>query len=164
MNIENKLRELGLIIPQVSAPMGNYIPVSTVEIYDPVSKEARLLLYTCGLGPKDEEGNPIVGKLGRDLTIEEGITAARSIGLSMLALLREHLGSLNRVEKAIKLAGMVNADPDFTEHPTVINGCSDLLVEVFGEAGRHARSAVGMSSLPGGIAVEIEGIFEAKIS
>jgi enamine deaminase RidA (YjgF/YER057c/UK114 family) len=107
-------------------------------------------------------GDPIVGKVGGDLSLEEGVRAARVVGLNLLAVLRAELGSLDRVVRVVKLLGMVNCAPGFNQTPAVINGCSDLLVDVFGEAGRHARSAVGMAELPFDIAVEIELVAEVS--
>jgi len=119
------------------------------------------IAYLSGHGPYLPDGGYLLGKVGSDLTLDDGRQAARQTGLAILATLRTQLGSLNRVKRVIKLLGMVNATPDFGEHPQVINGCSELFAEVFGpEAGIGARSAVGMGSLPGNIAVEIEGIFE----
>ena len=120
------------------------------------------LLYLSGQGPRDEKGASLTGKVGKDVTVEEGYRRARLIGLGLLAAARHALGSLDRVDYVVKLLGMVNAVPEFTDQPKVINGCSDLLVEVFGDAGRHARSAVGMGSLPGQISVEIEAILAVK--
>jgi enamine deaminase RidA (YjgF/YER057c/UK114 family) len=116
------------------------------------------LLYLSGQGPKRPDGSMLVGRLGKDASIEQGYEAARLTGLQLLAVAKAALGELSRVEAVIKLLGLVNAEPEFGDHPKVINGCSDLLVEVFGDVGRHARSAVGMGSLPNGIMVEIEAI------
>ncbi|MYH07251.1 MAG: RidA family protein, partial [Rhodothermaceae bacterium] len=114
-------------------------------------------------GPLLPDGNYITGKLGRDLTLLEGYAAARQTGIALLATLKREIGDLSRVTRIVKVNGMVNATPDYTEQPNVINGCSDLLVEVFGpEIGKHARAAVGMNSLPIGIAVEIEMIVEIR--
>ena len=110
----------------------------------------------------DAHGNRKLGKLGRDLNVEQGYQAARSVGMDLLAVMRAELGSLDRVKRVVKVLGMVNAVPEFTDHPKVINGCSDLFVEVLGDAGKHARSAVGMGSLPMGIPVEIECIVEVS--
>jgi enamine deaminase RidA (YjgF/YER057c/UK114 family) len=121
------------------------------------------LLYVSGHGPTKDDGSPWVGRLGQNLTIKEGRAAARRVGLHILRTVRDELGSLNKVSRLVKALGMVNATPDFKDHPKVINGFSDLMVEVFGEkAGKGARSAVGMASLPGGIAVEVEAVFEVK--
>ena len=124
---------------------------------------ATVLAYVSGHGPLRTDGTMITGQVGAELTLPEGKAAARQVGLAILATLRKHLGSLDRVKRVIKLLGMVNSAPAFYEHPKVINGFSDLMVEVFGEAiGKHARSAVGMAGLPGGIPVEIEVILEVE--
>jgi enamine deaminase RidA (YjgF/YER057c/UK114 family) len=120
------------------------------------------LLFLSGQGPRDDNGNALTGKVGADVTVEEAYRRARLIGLQLLSATRTALGSLDRVEAVVKLLGMVNAVPEFKDHPKVINGCSDLFVDVFGDAGRHARSAVGMGSLPNQISVEIEGILAFK--
>ena len=119
------------------------------------------ILYLAGPGPL-ENGKQLTGKLGRDVSVEEGYRRARLVGLGLLAAMRDGLGTLDRVDYIVKLLGMVNATPDFNDSPKVINGCSDLFVEVFGEAGRHARSAVGNVMLPNQISVEIEGIVAIK--
>jgi enamine deaminase RidA (YjgF/YER057c/UK114 family) len=116
------------------------------------------LLYLSGQGPRRTDGSYRPGRLGRDMTVEDGYAEARLTGLNLLAVAKAALGELGRIEAVVKLLAMVNAEPDFADHPKVINGCSDLLVEVLGEAGRHARSAVGMGSLPNRMAVEIEAI------
>ena len=116
------------------------------------------LLFLSGQGPKRPDGGFEVGRLGKDATVEDGYRAARLTGLQLLALAKSAAGELARVEAVVKLLGMVNCEPDFADQPKVINGCSDLLVEVLGDAGRHARSAVGVGSLPNGIMVEIEAI------
>jgi enamine deaminase RidA (YjgF/YER057c/UK114 family) len=152
MTPEDKLASLGLTLPVVAAPMANYVPY----------RMAGNLLYLSGQGPRLPGGGMGVGKLGRDLSIEEAYEHAKLTGLSLLASAKAAIGELSRVEAVIKLLGMVNAEPDFADHPKVINGCSDLFVEVLGDAGRHARSAVGMGSLPGGISVEIEAILLIK--
>ena len=148
MTPEEKLASLGLTLPPPPKPMGNYVPY----------RWAGNLLYLAGQGPRNADGSLCTGRLGRDTAIEQGYAHARLTGLSLLATTKAAIGELSRVEAVIKLLGMVNAEPDFGDHPKVINGCSDLFVEVLGEAGRHARSAVGMGSLPGGISVEIEAI------
>jgi enamine deaminase RidA (YjgF/YER057c/UK114 family) len=143
--IDQRLAELGLVLPALSPPVGNYL--GCVIDGD--------LVYVGGHGPID--GSPVLrGKVGGDLTVEEGRRAARITGLSILATLRQALSDLDRIERCIKVFGMVNVAPGFTNTPEVIDGCSDLLVEVFGEAGRHTRSAVGMAELPFNIPVEIE--------
>ena len=148
MTPEEKLASLGLTLPQVPKPLANYVPY----------RWAGNLLYLSGQGPKNPDGSLCVGRLGRDTSIDEGYAHARLTGLGLLAAAKAAIGELSRIEAVIKLLGMVNAEPDFGAHPKVINGCSDLFVEVLGEAGRHARSAVGMGSLPDGISVEIEAI------
>ena len=148
---EDKLMELGITLPEPPPPVANY--VRAVRTGD--------LLYLAGHGPaKRPDGTAPKGKLGRDLSVEEGYEAARLVGLNLLASTREALGDLDRVSRVVKLLAMVNCTPDFEQQPAVANGCSDLLVEVFGEQGLHARSAVGMSSLPFSIPVEIEMIVE----
>ena len=151
MSAEQRLKELGIDLGTVSTPVANY--VNAVRTGN--------LLFLAGKGPRaDEHGCRPMGKLGRDLSVEQGYQAARSVGLDLLAVMRTELGSLDKVKRVVKVLGMVNAVPELTDHPKVINGCSDLFVEVLGEAGKHARSAVGMGSLPMGIPVEIECIVE----
>ena len=152
MSAEQRLKELGIDLGAVSAPVANY--VNAVRTGN--------LLYLSGKGPRPVNGARPKGKLGREYTVEQGYAHARSVGLDLLAVMKSELGSLDRVKRVVKLLGMVNAVPEFEDHPKVINGCSDLLVEVLGEAGKHARSAVGMGSLPMGIPVEIELIVEFK--
>lgn len=142
------MRALGLVLPPVPVPVANYVPF----------RFAGNLLYLSGQGPKNPDGTYHVGRLGRDISIEAAYQAARLTGLNLLAVANAALGDLSRIEAVVKLLGMVNAEPEFSDHPKVINGCSDLLVEVLGDAGRHARSAVGMGSLPNRMAVEIEAI------
>ena len=150
MSAEERLQALGLELPSPPEPVANYVTNMRIDRY----------LYVSGHGPAPLEGAQLTGKLGDDLDVEQGYVAARQTGLSILSTVRASLGSLDRVERVVKLLGMVNATPDFLEHPRVINGCSDLFVEVFGEEhGRASRSAVGFSSLPGAIATEIEAIF-----
>ncbi len=151
MSAEARLKELGLVLPALPKPVANYIPY----------RLAGNLLFLSGQGPR-ENGVSLVGKLGADVSLEEGYRRARLVGLGLLATMREALGSLDRVDFVVKLLGMVNAVPNFNDSPKVINGCSDLFVEVFGEAGRHARSAVGNVMLPHQISVEIEGIVAVK--
>jgi enamine deaminase RidA (YjgF/YER057c/UK114 family) len=152
MTPEEKIAALGLSLPEVATPLANYVPF----------RWAGNLLYLSGQGPRLPGGGMGVGKVGRDLSIEQAYEHAKLTGLSLLATTKAAIGELSRVEAVIKLLGMVNAEPDFGEHPKVINGCSDLFVEVLGDAGRHARSAVGMGSLPGSISVEIEAILLIK--
>ena len=118
--------------------------------------------FLSGKGPTKAEGGASTGKVGNDVTLEQGYQDARSVGITLLAVMANELGSLDRVTRIVKVLGMVNSAPDFTDHPKVINGCSDLFVEVFGDKGRHARSAVGMAALPGNITVEIEVIVEVE--
>ena len=151
MSAEENLKKLGIDLGTVSAPVANY--VNAVRTGN--------LLFLAGKGPRvDANGHRPVGKVGRDVTVEQAYQHARSVGLDLLAVMRTELGSLDNVKRVVKVLGMVNAVPEFTDHPKVINGCSDLFVEVLGEAGKHARSAVGMGSLPMGIPVEIECIVE----
>jgi enamine deaminase RidA (YjgF/YER057c/UK114 family) len=152
MSAEARLKELGIVLPNVPSPVGNYVPY----------RLAGNLLFLSGQGPRDDKGGSLSGKVGAEVSIEEAYRRARLIGLQLLAAMRQAVGSLDRVEAVIKVFGMVNAVPEFKDHPKVINGCSDLFVEVFGDAGRHARSAVGMGSLPNQISVEIEGIVAVK--
>lgn len=146
MKTEQRLVELGITLPALGGPIGNYVH----------AKRTGNLLYLSGKGPPDVDGRMPRGKLGAGMSVEEGYRHARGVGLVLIAALRQALGDLDRVEDIVKVFGMINAAADFQDHPKVVNGCSDLFVEVFGERGRHARSAVGMSSLPGGIPVEIE--------
>jgi len=150
MGTEARLRDLGIELPPVPAPMGTYVR----------AVRSGNLLFLAGHGPHQDGKLVYIGKVGRELTVAEGAQAARLVGLGLLASTREALGSLDRVKRVVKVLGMVNCTEGFTDQPKVVNGFSDLMVEVFGEAGRHARSAVGMSALPGGIAVEIEMILE----
>ena len=149
---EKRITELGIELPEASSPVANY--VNAVRTGN--------LLFLSGKGPNLPEGGYVSGKVGQDLTIEEGRQAARLVGISQLAVLKAELGDLNRVKRIIKVLGMVNCGPEFTEQPQVINGFSDLMVEVFGDKGKHARSAVGMNALPSNIAVEIELIVEIE--
>lgn len=149
---EARLAALGLTLPPPPKPVATYATV--VRHGD--------LLYTAGHGPLKPDGGFVIGKLGATLDVAAGREAARLTGLAILSSLRAHLGSLDRVTRMIKVLGIVNATPEFGDHPQVINGFSDLMVEVFGENGRHARSAVGMAELPSGIPVEIEMILEVE--
>lgn len=150
--VEAKLADLGITLPAASTPVANYVNAVTTG----------KLVFLAGKGPKKEDGTYITGKLGRDLTEEEGYAAARLVAINQLAALKAEIGDLDRVNRIVKVLGMVNATEDFTNQPEVINGFSDLMVEVFGEKGKHARAAVGMGSLPRNIAVEIEFIVELK--
>jgi enamine deaminase RidA (YjgF/YER057c/UK114 family) len=152
-NPEKRIQELHLTLPNPPKPVAKYKPAVQM------GKE----LYVSGHGPLKPDGKQIVGRVGSDLTPEQGKDAARVVGLAILATVRNTLGSLDKVKRLIKTLGMVNATPDFKDHPQVINGFSELMADVFGEdAGVGARSAVGMGSLPGNIAVEIECIFEVE--
>ena len=151
MTPEQNLAALALELPPAPKPVAVYRPLVVVE----------RLAYVSGHGPLRPDKTLITGVVGRDLTLEEGKAAARQVGLAILATLRTQLGSLDRVQRLVKVLGMVNSAPDFYEHPKVINGCSELFAEIWGaEHGIGARSAVGMGPLPGNIAVEIEAIFE----
>jgi enamine deaminase RidA (YjgF/YER057c/UK114 family) len=150
MSIATRLKELGIVLPPVSGPIGTYVHAA----------QAGNLLFLAGKGPHNPDGSSPTGKVGDDVTIQQAYQHARSVGLTLISVLQNELGDLDRVRRIVKVLGMVNATPDFKEHPKVINGCSDLFVEVFGDRGRHARSAVGMGSLPGGITVEIEAIVD----
>lgn len=152
MSADAKLAELHLELPEAPKPAG---------VYNPAVQVGRIL-YVSGHGPLLPDGTMIQGKVGADLSEQDGKQAARQVGLTILATLKAQLGSLDRIERVVKVLGMVNAAPDFEKHPQVINGFSELMVDVFGEPGRAARSAVGMGSLPGNIAVEIEAILELK--
>ena len=149
--IDARLKELGIALPPTVAPIANYVP----------SVITGNLLYLSGQDPRAGDGYH-VGIVGRDVTVEQAYEHARLVGVQLLATAKQALGSLDRVSRVVKLLGMVNAAPGFAQHPAVINGCSDLLVRVFGDAGRHARSAVGMGSLPNNMTVEIEAILEIR--
>ena len=152
IDYDKKLKELGIELITPTKPVANYV------------KAVRTgnLLYLSGDGPMGADGKYITGKLGADLTIEQGYAAARQTGISILSTLKSELGDLNKVKRIVKVLGMVNSASTFTDQPKVINGFSDLMVAVFGEKGKHARSAVGMVSLPTNIAVEIEIIVEVE--
>jgi enamine deaminase RidA (YjgF/YER057c/UK114 family) len=152
MGAEARLKELGITLPAQSRPVANY--VAAVRVGN--------LLFVSGHGPVNDGKIKMAGKLGRDLSVDEGYQVARTVGLNCLSSIRTELGSLDKVKRFVKLLGMVNCTEDFKEQPKVINGCSDLLVELFGEAGKHARSAVGMQALPFAIPVEIEMVVEVE--
>jgi enamine deaminase RidA (YjgF/YER057c/UK114 family) len=152
MKAEMRLKEVGLELPPAVRPVANY--VNAVRTGN--------LVFLSGHGPAREDGSMITGKVGADLTLEEGYEAARRVALVLLASLKGEIGDLDKVKRVVKLLGMVNCRPDFVDQPKVINGASDLLVEVFGDKGRHARSAVGMNALPMDISVEIEMIVEVE--
>jgi enamine deaminase RidA (YjgF/YER057c/UK114 family) len=152
MSAEARVKELGLQLPEPPKPIGNYVPY----------RIAGGLLFLSGVGPRAADGSNVTGKVGRRVDVEKGYQAARLCGLNLLANMKAALGSLDRVDTVVKVLGMVNAVPLFTDQPKVINGCTDLFVEVFGDNGRPARSSVGMGSLPGNIPVEIEAIVSIK--
>ena len=152
MSAEETLKKLGIVLPEITIPSANYVPF----------RLHRDTLYISGQGPRLPGGGVSKGIVGRDVDTAKAYQDARVAGLGLLAVARHALGSLDRVAYVVKLLGMVNAVPGFADQPKVVNGCSDLLVEVFGEAGRHARSAVGMGSLPNNMTVEIEAIFAVK--
>lgn len=151
-DVEAKIKELGITLKEPSPPVANYVN----------SVRTGNLVFMAGKGPTDGDGNLIKGKVSVDLTQEDGYEAARWTAIAQLGALKAEIGDLNKVVKIIKVLGMVNCPPDFENQPEVINGFSDLMVEVFGERGKHARAAVGMGSLPRNIAVEIEMIVEIR--
>lgn len=150
--IDARLKKLNITLPTASSPVANYVNVV----------QTGNLLFLSGKGPLQADGTNITGKVGVDLTLEQGYQAARLVGINQLAVLKAELGNLDRVKRIVKVLGMVNCAPEFLDQPKVINGFSDLMVEVFGEKGKHARSAVGMNALPANIAVEIELIVEIE--
>ena len=152
MSIDQRLAELGIKLPQPAAPVAAYVP--TVE--------SGGLLHVSGQISFAEDGNLIVGRLGEDVNLERGMEAARRCGIMLLAQMKAALGSLDRVERIVKLGVFVNSSPDFTDQPKVANGASELMQEVFGPAGRHARSAVGVPVLPLGAAVEVDAIVAVR--
>lgn len=151
-DVEDRLSDLGIDLQVPGAPLANY--VNAVRTGN--------LVFMAGKGPRLPEGGNVTGKVGDSLTVEQGYEAARLSGIAQLAALKAEIGDLNNVVRIVKVTGMVNATPDFTDHPEVINGYSDLMVEVFGGRGKHARAAVGMVSLPRDIAVEIEMVVEVS--
>lgn len=150
--IDKLLKEKGIQLPVSAPPLANYLKAVRVG----------KLIYLSGTGPMQESGKFITGKLGESLTLEQGQEAARLSGLNLLSALKAEIKNLDNVKRIVKVLGMVNCTPDFIQQPQVINGFSDLMVEVFGEKGKHARSAVGVGSLPANIPVEIEMIVEIK--
>lgn len=150
MSAEKKLKDLGITLPTPPQPIANYVRAVLAGNF----------LFVSGHGPYNDGKIKMAGKVGRELTVEEGYQAARNVGLNCLATVKAEMEDLDKVKRVVKLLGMVNCTEDFKDQPEVINGCSDLLVEVFGEIGKHARSAVGMQALPNGIPVEIEMILE----
>jgi enamine deaminase RidA (YjgF/YER057c/UK114 family) len=150
LDAEQRLKELGLVLPSPARPVANYVP----------AVRTGNLLFLAGHGPCGELSEQVRGKVGRDRTVEEGYEAARQTALCLLATLKAELGDLNKVKRIVRVFGMVNAVEGFTQQPQVINGCSDLLVALFGDRGKHARAAVGMASLPLNLTVEIEMVVE----
>ncbi len=150
--VNKKIEELGIQLQKPVKPVANY--VTTVQTGN--------LVFTSGHGPIGDDGQLILGQLGTDMDIDGGYQAARAVGIGLLSTLKATLGNLDRIKKIVKLVGFVNSSADFKDQPAVVNGASDLFVEVFGDKGRHARSAVGMVQLPGGIAVEVEMIVEVE--
>jgi enamine deaminase RidA (YjgF/YER057c/UK114 family) len=151
-NYDAKLKELNIELPPVGKPVANYVK----------AVRSGHLLFLAGHGPQKPDGSWITGKVGQDITLEQGYDASRLTAIQLLATIQSELGTLNRVKRIIKVNGMVNCTPEFADQPKVINGCSDLLVSVFGEQGRHARAAVGMNSLPMNTAVEIDMVIEVS--
>ena len=150
MNPYDRLKQLGLELPAPAVPRANYVPYVLANGF----------LYLSGNGPRRADGGVFTGKVGADVSLDDAYQHARLTGLNLLSVAHLALGDLGRVSRVVKVLGMVNAIPTFGDHPKVINGCSDLFVGVFGDAGKHARSAVGMGSLPGNMSVEIEAIFQ----
>jgi enamine deaminase RidA (YjgF/YER057c/UK114 family) len=149
---EEKIKTAGYQLPAVTKPIANYVKyVRTGN-----------LIFLAGHGPTKADGTNITGKVGKDLSVEQGYEAAKITGLNLVATLKDALGELGKIKRIVKVNGYVNCLPDFTDHPKVINGCSDLLVLVFGDAGKHARAAMGMVALPSNIAVEIEMVVEVE--
>jgi enamine deaminase RidA (YjgF/YER057c/UK114 family) len=148
-----RLKQLGLELPRPTTPLANYVPFVMANGF----------LYLSGQGPRRSDGSLSTGKVGATVSTEQAYLDAQLTGLNLLATAHHALGDLGRIRRVVKLLGMVNAVPDYTDHPKVINGCSDLFVNVLGEAGRHARSAVGMGSLPGMMSVEIEAILQVDV-
>jgi enamine deaminase RidA (YjgF/YER057c/UK114 family) len=152
MKIEKRLEELNLTLPELPKPVANYVP----------AVKAGNLLFVSGHGPGRGEGKLYKGKVGDDLTIEDGYKSARQTALCLISTIKGAIGDLDKVKQFVKVVGFVNCTEDFTDQPKVVNGASDLFVEVFGNKGKHARSAVGMQQLPGGIPVEVEVIVEVE--
>ncbi|MBK50035.1 MAG: hypothetical protein CL768_03240 [Chloroflexi bacterium] len=151
--IADRIKELGITLPESPSPVANYIPVV----------KTGNLIYLSGVGPADKpDGTSYTGKLGKDLSIDQGYDAARLTAVNLISRLNGFLDDLDQVKQIVKVLSMVNATPDFLDPPAVTNGCSDLLVEVFGDKGRHARSAIGVATLPGGMPIEIELIAEIE--
>ena len=149
--VDKRLEELGITLPEMRPPVANYVPAV---------RTGNLLFLSGSIPAARPDGTEVRGKLGAGLSVEEGYEAARLVGINLLAVLKTTLGDLDKVNRIVKLLSMVNAAPDFVDTPAVANGCSDLLVEVFGDRGKHARSAVGMAALPLNVPVEIEMVVE----
>ena len=154
-DVEEKIKQLNIELPTPGEPIANYVP--TVRFSETKNS---MLVYVSGTGPRKENGDYLTGRLGDDMTIEEGYDAAKLTGINILASLKKEIGDLNKIKRFVKVIGMVNSTADFYQQPAAINGFSDFIVEVFGDRGKHARSAVGMVSLPSNIAVEIEVVVE----
>ncbi|MEL7118894.1 MAG: RidA family protein [Bacteroidota bacterium] len=152
IDIDKRLDSLGIELPEVTPPVASY--VNAVRVGN--------LLFLAGKGPMQDNGEYITGKLGDNLTVDEGYKAARLVAIQHLAVLKAELGSLNKVKRLVKVMGMVNCTPDFGDQPEVVNGYSNTMLEVFGENGKHARAAVGMNALPRGIAVEVDVVVEIE--
>jgi enamine deaminase RidA (YjgF/YER057c/UK114 family) len=150
MQVEARIKELGFQLPQAAKPVANYVP----------AVRTGNLVFLSGHGPTRSDGTVIKGRVGADLTLEQGYEAARWVAIGLLGSLKGEIGDLDRVKRVVKVLGMVNCTSEFGDQPKVVNGASDFLVQVFGDKGKHARSAVGMSALPSNIAVEIEMIVE----
>ena len=158
MDAQQRLKELGLSLPEVAVPMANYVPTIGLEL----ANGGRLVCISGQVSRDHASGQLLTGKLGGGVSLEDGAHAARCAGLSLLAALQQEIGDLNRVQATLKLTCLVNATPDFTQQPQVANGCSDLIVEVLGDAGKHTRTAFGAGSLPGDVTFEVDGIFVAR--
>lgn len=151
-SFESRLQILGVELPPIPTPLGNYVPFVL----------SGNLLFLAGQGARHPDGSWLRGKVGHTVSVDEAYSHARHVGLTLLSAVKAAIGTLDRVDRVVKLLGFVNSTDDFQDHPQVINGCSDLMVEVFGQQGKHARSAVGVSGLPEGVSVEIEAIFEVR--
>ena len=149
---EERLSDLGLTLPQVATPVANYVP----------SVRTGNLLFVAGQVPRNADGSIIAGKVGSDTDVDAAYAAAKNCALYALAAVKQAIGDLEKIVRVVRVMGLVNATPDFKQQPQVINGFSDLLVEVFGERGRHARVAYGVGSLPSGAAVEVESLYEVR--
>jgi enamine deaminase RidA (YjgF/YER057c/UK114 family) len=151
-DIYGRLHKAGIVLPEAPTPIANFV----------THVQEGQLLFLSGQGPREANGRLHTGKVGATVTVDEAYAHARLTGINLIAVLEKAVGDLSRVSRIVKLLGMVNAAPDFTDHPRVIDGCSDLFMQVFGETGRHARSAVGLGSLPGNITVEIEAVVAVR--